>query len=53
MKEKIRLEMKGKKILAHFVGKTWCILGSLENTITIQEAKKRLEADGYLVELKE
>lgn len=49
MKEKIRLEMKGKKILAHFIGKTWHIVDS----VTIQEAKRKLEKDGYLVELKD
>ena len=49
MKEKIRLEMKGKKILAHFIGKTWYIVDS----VTIQEAKRKLEEDGYIVELKD
>ena len=49
MKEKIRLEMKGKKILAHFTGKTWYIVDSA----TIQEAKRKLEEDGYIVELKD
>lgn len=49
MKEKIYLEKKNGKILAHFVGKTWYLVDSM----TIQEAKKALEGDGYIVELKE
>ncbi len=47
MKEKIRLEKKKGKILAHFIGKTWHIVDS----VTLKEAKEKLEGDGYLVEL--